>query len=158
VDVDLLLQALEKALPDTVPSPQVVPIDELFLTLTPECIRPAIHLMVTRFDILHLSVITGEDMGDEIVLLYHFWDQRGLTLRTTLPSEQPQIATITDLMPGADFYEREVAEMLGVRFEGYPDPLPLLLPDDWDAPPPLRKAAADSSDSVVTDKDQEQIQ
>jgi NADH-quinone oxidoreductase subunit C len=32
-----------------------------------------------------------------------------------------------------------VAEMLGVTFEGHPDPRPLLLPDDWEGGAPLRQ-------------------
>ena len=37
------------------------------------------------------------------------------------------------------FYEREVAEMLGVTFDGHPDPGLFLLPDDWEGGAPLRK-------------------
>ncbi len=167
MDVDLLLQVLGEACPDADPSLQVVPVDEVFLTLASEYIRPAVHMLVGRFDVRHLSAISGEDMGDEIVLLYHFWDQRGLTLRTTLTPERPHIATITDLVPGADFYEREVAEMLGVSFKGHADLRPLLLPDDWDKEPPLRQArdetteateATEATESTAPSEGQESVQ
>jgi len=157
MNVDLLLQALNEAWPDADLSLQVMPIDEVFLTLAPERIRPAVHVLVERFDVRHLSAITGEDVGDEIVLLYHFWDQRGLTLRATLAPERLGIATITDLVPGADFYEREVAEMLGVFFKGHAGLRPLLLPDDWDGRPPLRRAAGEMTAAAMTGENQEPV-
>ena len=77
--------------------------------------------------------------GNEIVLLYHLWHGRGLTLRAVLPRDGAHIATLTDLIPGAALYEREVSEMLGVTFDNHPDPGTLLLPDNWDGEPPLRQ-------------------
>jgi NADH:ubiquinone oxidoreductase subunit C len=139
MNVDLILEALREIFPAETLEPQPVPIGETFVALSPDCIHPAAQVLVERFDLRHLSTITGQDTSSEIELLYHFWDGRGLTLRTSLPRERPHIATLTDLIPGAAFYEREVSELLGVTFDGHPDPRALLLPDDWDGEPPLRK-------------------
>ena len=139
MNVDLILNALRGIFPTKTIEAQPVPMDETFVELPPDCIHPAVRLLVERFDLRHLSTITGQDTGSEIELLYHFWDGGGLTLRTSLPREEPHIATLTDLIPGAAFYEREVSEMLGVTFDGHPDLRALLLPDDWDGEPPLRQ-------------------
>ena len=139
MNVDLILEALRETFPAETIEAQPVPIDETFVALPPDCICPAVRLLVERFDLRHLSAITGQDTGREIELLYHFWDGRGLTLRTSLPREAAHIATLTKLIPGAAFYEREVSEMLSVTFDGHPDPRPLLLPDDWDGEAPLRQ-------------------
>jgi len=77
---------------------------------------------------LAMTLVIGVYPQPFIELLYHFWDGGGLTLRTSLPREEPHIATLTDLIPGAAFYEREVSEMLGVTFDGHPDLRALLLP------------------------------
>jgi len=130
--MEAILQALRETFPAETIEARVVPIGETFVALPPDCLHPAAQVLVERFDLRHLSTITGQDTGSEIELLYHFWDDGGLTLRTSLPREEPHIATLTDLIPGADFYEREVCEMLGVTFDGHPDPRALLLPDDWD--------------------------
>jgi len=134
--LDALLEALQEAFPFKELNPRPVPVGETFITLPPDCLHRAVGLLVERFDLRHLSAITGEDVGDEIVLLYHFWDNQGLTLRTALRRAEARIATVTDLIPGAALYEREVSEMLGVTFEGHPGPQVLLLPDDWDDEPP----------------------
>ena len=52
---------------------------------------------------------------------------------------EARIASVTDLIPGASFYEREIGEMLHLTFDGHPDPRPLLLPDDWNGDAPLRR-------------------
>jgi membrane-bound hydrogenase subunit beta len=54
-----------------------------------------------------------------------------LTLGFSVPKENPTTRTITDLLPSAVLYEREVYEMLGVNFEGHPNLIPLLLPEGW---------------------------
>jgi NADH-quinone oxidoreductase subunit C len=80
-------------------------------------------------------------------------------LRTRLPHETPAIATLTDLIPGAAFYEREIWEMLGVDFEGHPDLSLFLLPEDWDGVPPLLNQADDDEDEGQNEKrDQEDEQ
>ena len=136
-----MLESLQSTFPDTPLSVETWPGDETVVTLALEHTHGAVEMLIERFGLHHLSTITGEDSGDDIVLLYHFWDGRGLTLRTTLPREGPHIRTLTDLVPGALFYEREVSEMFGVEFEGHPGVASLLLPDDWDSGPPLRKEA-----------------
>ena len=89
----------------------------------------------------HLSTITGLEVEDGIELLYHL--NRGgieLTVRIKLPLENPVVPTITDVIPGSVLYEREVHDLLGVKFEGHPNLARLILPDEWpEHVHPLRK-------------------
>ncbi len=65
-----------------------------------------------------------------------------ITIRTALSKQKPEIESITDLIPGANFHEREVADLLGVIFINHPTPRRLLLPEDWPENLfPLRKDA-----------------
>ena len=137
--IEEVLEVLQAAFPNEALEPRFVPIGETFITLPPGGVHPAVQLLIERLGLRHLSTITGEDTGCEIVLLYHLWHGQGLTLRAVLPRDGGHIATLTDLIPGATFYEQEVSEMLGITFDGHPDPSPLLLPDDWDGEPPLRQ-------------------
>ena len=85
----------------------------------------------------HLSVISGDDMGDEVALNYHFtvgWgEQYGeatFTIRTMLPKSDLRIPTITDVLPGAQTSEREKIEFYGIDVVGIPDDRNLFLPED----------------------------
>ena len=53
--------------------------------------------------------------------------------------DSPKVQSLVDVWTGADYHERETFEMLGIQFEGHPDLRRLLLPEDWDDLPPLRK-------------------
>ena len=90
MNIDAILESLQAAFPDDTLNPETWPIDETDVTLRSESIHRAVRLLIECFNLCQLSTITGEDTGTEIVLLYHFWDVRGLTLRTTLPREQPR--------------------------------------------------------------------
>jgi NADH-quinone oxidoreductase subunit C len=54
-----------------------------------------------------------------------------------------EVDSLFDLFPGTGLPEREVYDLLGIRFAGHPDLVRLLLPDDWDGHP-LRKDDAPS--------------
>ena len=115
------------------------PADELVIRLPVDNLRAAVTILVDDLGVTHLTTITGEDVPPQLTLKYHFWQERGFTLEVELPGEAPVVASIVDLIPGAALYEREVHGMFGVAVEGHPDLQPLLLPDGWDGPPPLRK-------------------
>jgi NADH-quinone oxidoreductase subunit C len=54
-----------------------------------------------------------------------------LFLRTRMEADDPVVPTVVDLFPTADFHEREVYDMFGVRFDGHPDLRRILMPEDY---------------------------
>ena len=63
-----------------------------------------------------------------------------LVLQTAVDAGCPEIPSFTPLIPGANWAEREVRDMLGIDPTGHPDPRRLILPDDWpEGVHPLRK-------------------
>lgn len=93
----------------------------------------------------HLSAITGIDLGQDIAILYHFWQgKRFIQVRTQVPRSAPRLKSISGDIASGVIYEAEIQDLLGVAFEGNPFlGKRLLLPDVYpaDAPPPLRKDA-----------------
>ncbi len=59
-------------------------------------------------------------------------------LRVMLDDADPTVDSIVPVWLGANFYEREVFDLFGIRFTGHPDLRRILLPDDWQGHP-LRK-------------------
>jgi NADH:ubiquinone oxidoreductase subunit C len=85
------------------------------------------------------SVVGVEPERFEVVANY-LSHPRNLRIRLIgqVPADDPTVASITEVYPGVDFAEREVYDLLGVRFEGHPDLTRILMPDDW-VGHPLRK-------------------
>jgi Ni,Fe-hydrogenase III large subunit/Ni,Fe-hydrogenase III component G len=88
-----------------------------------------------------ISAITGLDFGQNLGVLYHFRTSNAfITVRAEVPKENPKIATIVDLVPGATFHELEVADLFGVIFEGNTLSGHFVLTEDWpEGVYPLRK-------------------
>jgi membrane-bound hydrogenase subunit beta len=85
----------------------------------------------------HLAIISSSDIGDKVELIYHFTiyyghhlEELSLGLRLKLPKSDLKIPTITDLIPGAIFTERETQEMMGVEVVGIPDGRRLFIAED----------------------------
>jgi NADH-quinone oxidoreductase subunit C len=92
-----------------------------------------------RFDSLRL--ISGVDRGDILLSVYHLYSYvhfHDVTLRVRTPRMMPNMPSIADLWPAAEWHEREVYDMFGIVYEGHPALTRILLPGDWDGFP-LRK-------------------
>jgi NADH-quinone oxidoreductase subunit C len=61
-----------------------------------------------------------------------------LRLKVRLASDDPSLESITSLWPSANFFEREVYDLFGVRFSGHPNLRRIMMPEDWEGHP-LRK-------------------
>jgi NADH-quinone oxidoreductase subunit C len=61
-----------------------------------------------------------------------------LRVRVGIEADDPSLPSICLVYPGANFFERETYDLLGIRFEGHPDLSRILMPDDWEGHP-LRK-------------------
>ncbi|MGC9468102.1 MAG: NADH-quinone oxidoreductase subunit C [Anaerolineae bacterium] len=134
---DRVLSALQAAFPDCEIEMEAMPVDDTRITVPFQVLIPAVSLLVEDFGARHLTTITADKTDETLVLMYHFWEGEGLTLRSRLCPSERRVPTLVGLVPGANFYEREVSEMYGVEFEGHPDPAPLLLPEDLEGPPPM---------------------
>jgi NADH-quinone oxidoreductase subunit C len=58
-----------------------------------------------------------------------------LRLKAKLTSKDPAVATVTAVWPTANWLEREIFDLMGVRFDGHPNLTRILMPDDWEGHP-----------------------
>lgn len=114
----------------------------IFAYVEKDSLKEAVNYLVNVLQFKHLSTITGVDLGGEIEVIYHLAYEGSivLSLRIAVPKDNPIASSIADVIPGAVLYEREVHDLLGVKFEGHPDLSPLILPEGWpEGVYPLRK-------------------
>ena len=110
----------------------------IWLHVEREAFRKAVEHICELQEYPHLAIISSADLGDRVELIYHFTlyyghhlQELSLGLRVSLPKNDLKIPTITDIIPGALFTERETQEMMGVEVVGIPDKRRLFLPDDF---------------------------
>lgn len=63
---------------------------------------------------------------------------RRVRVRVQVPEADPTVPTLWHLYPGVEAFEREVFDLMGIRFTGHPDLTRILMPEDWEGHP-LRK-------------------
>ncbi len=142
---DSVIRTLSELVGEEVLAIWEIPVAETVVGLPAERLVEATAALQNDLEIWHLSAITADvgpsrlrDSPESVLrLLYHFWKGVPVTLAIELPPGTSSVDSLTGLIPGAAFYEREIFGMFGVRFGGHPDLRPLLLPDDWDGPPPM---------------------
>ncbi|MDR1487217.1 MAG: NADH-quinone oxidoreductase subunit C [Deltaproteobacteria bacterium] len=91
------------------------------------------------FTLLDVSTI---ETKEGFFVTYHFdsFQEPGrLALRVLLDPQKPQVPSLYPIYQGAEWHERESFDFFGVEFVDNPNLVPLLLPDDLQGPPPLRK-------------------
>ncbi|MBO3755286.1 MAG: NADH-quinone oxidoreductase subunit C [Candidatus Brockarchaeota archaeon] len=112
----------------------------MFVTVKPRDYKATVKTL-KDMGISHVSTITGLDTGEDLMILTHLFGLGvEVTVKTAVDRKDPVVSSITDLIPGAIFYEREVYDLLGVKFRGHPNLQRLVLPEDWPEDAyPLRK-------------------
>ncbi len=96
-----------------------------------------------QFDyIVHVSSVDWPDDEERFEVVYEFYSIRTrqrIRLKTRAPEADAVVDSLTDLWKGADFMEREVYDMMGIRFRNHPDLRRILMPDEYEEGYPLRK-------------------
>ena len=74
-------------------------------------------------------------------VVYHLLsipNKERVRLKVRLDSSSPVVESITSIWPGANYFEREVFDLFGIRFTGHPYLRRIMMPEDWEGYP-LRK-------------------
>jgi membrane-bound hydrogenase subunit beta len=125
----------------------------VYLRQPEDVVTAAAALRVKRLG--YLATITALDPGVEVgqlELLYHFCTgQVIVSLRVFLPKSSPAVPSLSDMIPSAESFEREIREMFGVQFIGLRNIAHLYLPENWqDTIYPLRKEFDPQQEPIVS--------
>lgn len=91
---------------------------------------------------VHITSVDYLGEAERFELVYEFFSIRlkhGVRLKTRVPEDDCRIDSVTEIWPGANYLEREVYDMMGIRFSNHPELKRILLPDEFDEGFPLRK-------------------
>lgn len=105
----------------------------IYLTIDKRDLREVVKIIFNEMGARY-QIISGIENFDNFELLYHFsFDEKGIivSLRTFLDKEKPEIESLSDLISGIAWIEREVWELLGINFTGHPNLKHFLLREDW---------------------------
>lgn len=109
---------------------------EVHLDVTPESV-PALCIYLNKDLDLPLISMVGNDEREHsggYALYYIFACDTGrfpVLIKTPVPADKPEFASITPLVPAAHWYEREIRDMLGLEPVGHPDRRRLAHHKDW---------------------------
>jgi len=118
--------------------------DEMSLEIAPGKIVSICGFLKYTENFVRLSSVTAVDRYPaeprfEVVYHLHAVDRnRRVRLKCRVRGEDPVIESVVSVWRSANWYEREVFDLFGIRFLNHPDLRRILMPDDWEGHP-LRK-------------------
>ena len=116
---------------------------ELTLTVAPEEIVPALRaLEAAGYNAFEdMTAVDWYPSIPRFQLSYHILShslKERIRLRVMVDEADATVESITGVWAGANYYEREVFDLFGIRFAGHPNLRRILMPDEWEGHP-LRK-------------------
>ncbi len=98
--------------------------NDKFVLVKRESLRQVAELLKTELGFDYLNYVTSVDYYDYFELVYQFTamkDNREVVVKTRCPRDDAVVPSITPVYRGADLQEREMFDLMGIRFGGHPN-------------------------------------
>ena len=99
----------------------------------------------------YLFCLTCVDWKTHLTMVYHLSStsfRNSIVIKSKLNRDKPEIESVAAIWRTAEFHEREVYELFGVKFLNHPDLRLLILPDGWEGRNPMRKDFEDAVNMI----------
>ena len=136
---ETLARRLQEAAPDA-----VIDWNETSVWVRPEAMGDVAGLLHddAELDFAFLNAVSAIDFVEYFELVYHLTSlakgHTGVVRSRVYGREEPTAASVVNVWQGADFQEREIWDLMGVRFEGHPNMKRIMLWEGFEGHP-LRK-------------------
>jgi NADH-quinone oxidoreductase subunit C len=116
---------------------------ELSLTISKDQIREACRVLrdAGYFAFQDITAVDWSPAVPRFNVVYHlasYTFKHVIRLRVVVDEADASVESVTSVWPGANYYEREVFDLFGIRFEGHPNLRRIMMPEEWKGHP-LRK-------------------
>lgn len=147
-DFENLAQTINLKFPDSIT--EIISFrDETTFRINKSLFIEIFKYLKSDFDFTFLADLTAVDYLEikypRFELVYHlhrfgenYEENDRLRIKIDLDADDPEIKSVVEIWTGADWLEREVYDMFGIKFLGHPDLRRILMPEDY-GPFPLRK-------------------
>jgi NADH-quinone oxidoreductase subunit C len=120
--------------------------DELSIYISRAAIREACAILrddpELKFNYLaDLSCVDWYPSAPRFEVVYHLLSiprKSRVRLKVKIGGDDPTVESVTSVWPSANYYEREVFDLFGIRFDGHPYLRRIMMPENWEGHP-LRK-------------------
>lgn len=110
------------------------------ILVSPDAYKDVVRYAAQDLGLEFLSCLSGVDRGDSLEVVVHLGYSMHVLIKTRVSKDDPAVDSITDILPAASLYEREIHDLLGIAFKGHPNLKRIFLPEDWpEGVYPLRK-------------------
>jgi NADH-quinone oxidoreductase subunit C len=110
------------------------------------------HAQLSYEMLVSVTAVDWQDRDPRFDVVYHLWSLRHnrlLRVKCGVPDEDKVCPTLVDQYSTANWQEREVYDMFGIRFQGHPDLRRILMPEDYPFHPLLKDFPVEGIDNSV---------
>ncbi len=133
MDIDKFIDEIKKKFPNEIKQTEVVHTKRLMIYISKEALLKVTEYIFKDLGLRYI-IVTAMDSKKGYEIIYHFSDDSTgwiINLNVVLPREKPEIESLTPVVYGTEWIEREIFDLLGITFLNHPNPKRFLFAEDW---------------------------
>ena len=133
MDKETLLENIRNQFPGDVKDTSVIKDKRMLADINPGAIINISEYLIKNLG-FRFIIASAFHTKAGIEIMYHFSDDESgniLNVHVVLPVEKPEIDSLANMIPGANWIEREMHEILGITFKNHPEPEKLISEGNW---------------------------